>query len=844
MVLLSSAGIVRIVGRDIDALVASLTLDEKAALTAGRDNWSTTAVPRAGIPSVRVTDGPNGARGSSVLGAGEATAACVPCGSALGATWDPELIERVGALLGEEALTKRCGVLLAPTLNLHRSPLSGRNFECFSEDPLIAGRAGAAFVRGVQSRGVSTTPKHLAGNEAEFERYTISSAIGERALRELYLVPFELAVREGGADGAMTAYNRLNGRYCTEDEALLGGILRGEWGFCGFVVSDWFGLGSTAGSARAGLDLEMPGPGRSFGPALADAVRAGEVEEALVDAQARRLLGALERRGALDVPGDEPEESVDRPQHRALAREAAAASMVLLRNDGLLPLDPSGLRRLAVIGPNAARAAIMGGGSAKLRPHYAVTPLEALRERLGAAVEVVHEPGCDIDRTVPELRAPFSIELDGGRATARRADGLLMFDALPEPLDVADFSFRAVAEITPAVSGAHTFTLVQAGGARVLVGGRLVLDGIAHPPPRGEGLIGMASEEVSAAVDLAAGEPVEVVVEYRSAGAPAGLRGARVGMRPPRDADASGRAVRAGTGCDAVVLVVGTTDEWESEGSDRASMDLPGPQDELVERVLAANPDTVVVVNAASPVTMAWADRARAVLVTWVGGQEMAGALAEVLTGAAEPGGRLPTTIPLALEHNPSHGNFPGENGEVVYGEGVLMGYRWYEARRLPVRFPFGHGLSYSRFAIGEPRLSSPRFAPGGTLTVEVDVTNTGGRAGAEVVQCYVAAPPGPLTRPTKELRDYAKVHLEAGETRTVSFALGDRAFACWDPGDPDWPALAERIAVSPLAAYAAGRRAGAPGWRIFPGRHELHVGRSSADVAHVAAVEVGAPQA
>ena len=379
---------------------------------------------------MRVTDGPNGARGSSVLGAGEATAVCIPCGSALGATWNPELIERLGAVLGEEALTKGCRILLAPTLNLHRSPLAGRNFECFSEDPLLAGRAAAAYVRGVQSRDVATTPKHLVGNEAELDRYTMSSVIDERALRELYLVPFELAVREGGALGLMTAYNRFNGGYCTEDEALLAGILRGEWGFEGFVVSDWFALGSTTGSPRAGLDLEMPGPGRIYGPALADAVRAGDVDESLLDAMVLRLLTVLDRIGALDDEPDTPERSEDRPEHRALAREAAAESVVLLRNEGVLPLDPGAIGSIAVLGPNADRAQIMGGGSAKLRAHYTVTPLEALREALPDA-ELRHERGCDIDRTAPELRRGLAGRVRGrprGRtrqrpAAVRRPDG-------------------------------------------------------------------------------------------------------------------------------------------------------------------------------------------------------------------------------------------------------------------------------------------------------------------------------------------------------------------------------------------------------------------------------------
>src|SRR5215217_190840 len=822
-------------GRDLEALLADLTLDEKAALTAGRDNWATMPVERIGIPAVRLTDGPNGARGSSVLGAGEASAVCIPCGSALGATWNPGLIERLGGLLGDEALTKRCRILLAPTLNLHRSPLAGRNFECFSEDPLLAGRAAAAYVRGVQARGVTTTPKHLAGNEAELDRYTMSSEIDERALRELYLVPFELAVREGGALGIMTAYNRLNGGYCTEDEALLAGILRGEWGFEGFVLSDWFGLASTTDSPRAGLDLEMPGPARVYGPALAAAVRAGDVEEALLDAQVRRLLGVLDRVGALDDDPEAPERSEDRPEARALAREAAADSFVLLRNDGLLPLDPGGIRSLAVIGPNANRAQVMGGGSAKLRAHYSVTPLEALRGRL-PGTEIRHERGCDIDRTAPELRAAWRIDFDDGAHVAERDTGLLLFDAA---MGAETSRYTARAQYTPTETGPHTLTLRQGGRARLRVGGDVVLDGFENPPPRGEAMIGLVSEELSAQVALTAGEPVELVVEGTGEGAPATLHGAVVGLRPPAPDDLIERAATAAAASDAAVLVVGTTDEWESEGQDRTSMDLPGEQDALVEAVLAANPNVVVVVNAASPVTMPWAEDARAILVSWFGGQEMANALADVLLGDSDPGGRLPTTLPLRVEHNPSYGNFPGENGEVRYGEGVLMGYRWYDARRLAVRFPFGHGLSYATFELGAPRLSADAFSPGGSIAVEVEVVNTSERAGSEVVQLYVAPPAGELVRPPRELRAFAKVHLGAGERTTVRLELGDRAFACWDPGDPTWEALLPRAGVSPMIRSDEQRRT-TGGWRIDPGTYVLHLGRSSADLPAAVSLQIG----
>jgi beta-glucosidase len=518
--------------------------------------------------------------------------------------------------------------------------------------------------------------------------------------------------------------------------------------------------------------------------------------------------------------------------------------MVLLRNDGVLPLRAERLRSLALIGPNAGRAQIMGGGSAKLRPHRLETPLDALRARLGDAVEIVHERGCEIDRTVPPLALPFTIEfhagpdLEGDPVHRReRGDGLLIYtdDALPGGMPADDCSFRARARFVAEHDGVHTFTLVQAGTARVLVDGRVVVDGVTDPPPRGEQLIGMASEEIGGDLELSAGQAVDLVVEYSCRGAPSALRGVQVGCRAPVPPDQLERAVAAARAADAVVLVVGTNDDWETEGSDRASMDLPGAQDELIERVLAVRPDAVVVVNTGAPVTMGWAERAGAVLQAWFGGQEMGGALAAVLLGDAEPGGRLPTTIPLRVEHNPSYGNFPGENGEVRYGEGVLIGYRSYEARELPVRFPFGHGLSYTTFAIGAPEISGR--AP---VTVRVPVTNTGDRPGAEVVQCYVAPPASPLVRPPRELKAFAKVRLEPGESATVTLELDERAFAYWDPGDPGWPALAPRLAASPLVRIDPRRRTEG-GWRVDPGRYELHVGRSSADVSHVVELELQA---
>ncbi|MCU1377199.1 MAG: beta-glucosidase [Acidimicrobiales bacterium] len=821
----------------VDELVAALTLDEKAALTAGIDMWHTAPIERLGIPSWKMTDGPNGARGGSFDRM--TPSAAVPCGSALGATWNPALLEQIGAVLGDQARTKQARVLLAPTVNLDRHPLGGRTFEAYSEDPLLSGLLAAAFVRGAQAQGVATTVKHLVGNEQETERNTIDTVIDERALRELYLLPFELAVKEGGTLGVMTAYNRLNGPWCDEHAELLG-IVRDEWGFDGIIVSDWYAVDSTIGSALAGLDIEMPGPPRQYGPKLAEAVRAGDLDQSVLDAIVRRILGVFDQLGALDDPPVGEEQSVDRPEHRAAARRAAIESTVLLRNDGVLPFDVSSLGSLVVIGPNADRAQIIGGGSATLEPHYRITPLEALRTRLGDVVDITYEQGCDIDRTVPPMPLPMEevfLDADGNEVFRRSGDNTrLVFFGPPSPELSKRWSVRSAGTFTPEVSGPYQVTLIQAGRARVVVDGQVVVDGVTDPPPPGQALFGMASEQIDGTVELVAGKPVELVIELSNDGAPL-VVAAVVGVRPVPPPDLLERAVAAAAAADAVVVVVGTNDDWETEGHDRTSMDLPGGQDELVRRVCAANPRTAVVLNAGSPVTLPWADEAPALLDVWFGGQEMANGLVDVLTGRADPSGRLPMTFPERIEHAPAFGNFPGEHGEVRYGEGVLVGYRWYEARHLPVRFPFGHGLSYTTFELGTPEVSGDE-----PMLVRVRVTNTGSRSGGEVVQLYVEPVDPKVVRPPKELKAFAKVWLEAGKSATVTLALTERAFAHWSPDPAPYEAIKERQRTSTVSiAPSSGETPPPKGWHVEPGEYRLHVGRSSADIQHIVPVTISA---
>ncbi|MGZ8753258.1 MAG: beta-glucosidase H, partial [Acidimicrobiia bacterium] len=769
------------------------------------------------VPGMRVTDGPNGARGPRWTGQG---ALCVPCGSGLGATWDPALLERVGRALGEEARTKGAHVLLAPTVNLHRHPLAGRNFECYSEDPYLTARLAVGFVRGVQSNDVGVTVKHFVANDSEFERMSISSEVDERTLRELYLVPFEAAVKDAGAWGVMSAYNRVNGTFCSEHPWLLTTVLRDEWGFDGFVISDWFGTHSTAPAANAGLDLEMPGPAQWYGKQLAAAVNAGEVPEATLDARARNVLEAGVRTGALAGIGNDEARSVDLPAHRALAREAAAASFVLLRNEGgVLPLDASALGSVALIGSAADQAWIMGGGSASLTPHYSVTPLEGLEAALGSSTELHLARGPATNRTIPLIdgrrlhpsasgELPITLEYF---ATTDFSGPVVMHETLPttrqiwmghwtDVFDGSRYSARATATLEVEEDGEWAFGLTTVGPCRVMLDGEVVVDAWTDRPG-GESFFGFGSKEIRVTVPLRTGAARALQIDYSSEGTSI-LGGFALGASPPERADALDQAVATARDADVAIVVVGTGPDWESEGNDRQSMDLPRDQAALIRVVAAANPRTIVCVNAGAPVTMDWSDAVPAVLQCWLPGQEWGNALADVLLGRAEPGGRLPTTFPERLEDSPGFPDYPGADGQVAYSEGVFMGYRGYDTHGYDPTFCFGHGLGYTTFTFGDAHVDG--------TTVSIDITNTGSRAGSDVVQCYVGDVESSVSRPVQDLRAFEKVTLEPGASRTVTFALGDRAFAFWSD----------------------------TGWVVEPGAFTIRIGASSRDIRAEATIE------
>ncbi|MFG3000318.1 glycoside hydrolase family 3 protein [Streptomyces sp. NPDC048340] len=774
----------------VEAALGKLDLDAKARLLAGQDMWSLPAVPGIGLKSLVMSDGPIGVRG--VRWTADDPSIALPSPTALAAAWDPALARRAGRLLAQEARRKGVHVLLAPTVNLHRSPLGGRHFECYSEDPYLTGAIGSGYVNGVQEGGVATTVKHFVGNDAETERFTVDSVIAPRPLRELYLAPFEAIVANAHPWGIMTAYNQVNGTTMTEHTHLVNEVLRAEWGFDGYNVSDWMAARSTTGDILGGLDVAMPGPTTVYGAPLAEAVRAGEVPESAVDDAVRNVLRLAARVGILEgAPAAvaEPPAPID---GQALAREIAARGFVLVRNEGALPLDPGAGRTVALIGAAARDARVLGGGSATVFPERVVSPLDGLTAALpdGALTFAV---GADPSEELSPADKGFQL-----RAICRDASGAVLGegslptgqvqwigDDLPEG---AAYETMASIEVTgtflPRESGEHAFGTRGLGAFALAVGGRPLWEGVQEMGDEAdpfEAFFGAPSER--ARIALTAGEPVEVSLTFQVPDTSAlplkAIMFSLLHLGPQRDADELiAEAVAAARAADTAVVVVATTERVESEGFDRKDLALPGRQDDLVRAVAAVNPNTVVVVNAGSPVELPWREDVAAVLLTWFPGQEGGAALADVLLGDAEPGGRLPTTWPAELADAPVTEVTPAE-GRLEYREGLFIGYRAYEARGVVPAFPFGHGLGYTDWAYESLEATA--------TTARVRVTNTGTRPGREVVQVYLAPVADAVERPASWLAAFAGVEAGPGESVEVEIALPARAFEIWDEAAGGW---------------------------------------------------------
>ena len=822
------------------ALLAALGLDDKVRLLTGADNWRTCPLPAIGLRPMVMSDGPAGVRGITMDERNPA--ASLPSPSALGATWDPGLVRTLAAALGTEAKSKGVDVLLAPTINVMRTPLGGRGFESFGEDPVLISRLAVAFVQGLHQAGVAAAVKHYVGNDSETQRWTYDARIAGHVLRELYLVPFEACVREADADLVMTGYNKVNGVTMTEHAMLLSGILRDEWGFQGVALSDWHAARSTVPTAVAGLDLAMPGPHGPWGSKLTAAVRAGEVTEDMVDAKVLRILRLARRVGALGAAPDGASGNGVVAGNGAvsgkgvvsgngvvsgqvvvsgkpvladpmLLRRCATAAFTLLRNEhGTLPFDPGTIRSLAVIGPNAASPVTQGGGSAAVPPYRVSTPAAALTEALAGVAEVSVRPGCVTWNIVPEpprsaLRDPDTGE-PGVRLEFRTGDGALaatehrmatMFtwwDGLPEGIGwggrgtiVLRTRYQAAAD------GAHVIGAGGVGSLTVTVDGTEVASG--HSGVPADPVEAMVRPgEIRATAYLAAGREAEIAVTLRPDDWPQGPVAIRLGVVPAPDGDAMmAAAVEAARAADAAVVVVGSAPGTESEGFDRPGLALGGRQDELVRRIAEVNDRTVVVVNAGMPVLMPWADEVAAVGYSWLPGQAMGAALADVLLGHAEPGGRLPVTIPAAERDCPVLHSVP-DQGRLEYSEGLLIGYRGYDHAGMRPHFPFGHGLGYTTWAYLSAAADTATIAPDGDLSLTVALRNTGPRTGREVVQAYLEPPDAEPGRPLRTLVAFAAVTAEPGVVAEARLVVPARAFTRYDEATRAWIRSAGEYAI------------------------------------------------
>ncbi|MFI0943536.1 glycoside hydrolase family 3 C-terminal domain-containing protein [Streptomyces sp. NPDC021020] len=822
----------------LDALVARLDLPAKIRLLSGAGTFRTAPEPAVGLRAMGFSDGPAGVRGERWDE--RDTALALPSPTALAAAWDDELVAELGGLLAAEARRKGIDVLLAPTLNLHRTPAAGRHFECFAEDPLLVGRTAAAYIRGVQAGGVAATAKHYVANDSETDRLTLDARVDERTLHEVYLAPFEAAVR-AGVWVVMSAYNRVNG-VTMSHSPLLAEPLKGSWGFDGVVVSDWGAVRSTEPAALAPQDLAMPGPHPLWGEPLVAAVRAGRVPEELVDAKVRRLLRLAARVGALEGAGP-PRAAAAPAEPRALLRRAVAAGCVLLRNEGaLLPLIPAaapgaagpaapgvqgasgaawseapgvpgasgdtggvsgGLARLAVIGPNAAAARVQGGGSAGVFPEAVVSPLDGIREALsGTGTEVVYAEGVRLGTRPTPLHPGNAVDprtgepgvlvrylaADGSELCAEhRLSGRVL-----EPGDAPDLARTAAsvevsAHFTPAAAGEWRLSVVGLGAVALRVDGDVLIDTVVEPESDDPTYVHVAPSFRTAVRKAVAGEPLHLVAtrELRPEQGMAVALAADA-PRPAEDA-AFAEAVACARGADAVVVVVGTTDEIESEGADRTSLALPGRQDELVAAVAAANPRTVVIVNAGGPVELPWRESAPAVLLCWFPGQEAGHGLADVLLGRTEPGGRLPTTWAARAEGAPLPATAP-EEGVLRYAEGPYIGHRaWRRAGAEPAYW-FGHGLGYTTWAYEALQVRPlPQDAAGTGATALVTVRNTGARGGREVVQVYLTTGQDEHDDGGPRLAGYAAVHAAPGGTAVAEVRIEPRVLERWSPAEARW---------------------------------------------------------
>lgn len=649
--------------RDVKAIIKEMTLEEKAGMCSGKDFWHLKSVERLGIPEVMVSDGPHGLRKQAEeadhLGLNESIkAVCFPTACATACSFDRELLQKMGETLGDECQEENVSVILGPAVNIKRSPLCGRNFEYFSEDPYLASQMAASQIKGIQSKNIGTSIKHFAANNQEYRRMSCSSEIDERTFREIYLSAFETAIKEGKPDTVMCSYNKINGEFASENHKLLTEILRDEWGFEGYVMSDWGAVNDRVKGLKAGLELEMPASGGTTDREIVEAVKNGTLDEAVLDTAVERILNIV-----FKFADNRQKGSFDKEEDHKLAAKIAAESMVLLKNDGILPLKPEG-KKLAFIGKFAEQPRFQGGGSSHINSFKVTSALEAVKE----VAEVTYAQGYDIKE-----------------------------DTIDEAL------FR--------------------------------------------------------------------------------------------------EAIQAAKDADVAVIFAGLPDAFESEGYDRSHMGMPNCQNALISEIAKVQENVVVVLHNGSPVEMPWADDVKGILEAYLCGQAVGQAEVDLLFGKANPCGKLAETIPYKLSDNPSYLYFPGDGKTVEYKEGVFVGYRYYDTKEMPVRYPFGYGLSYTSFAYSDMQISADEIRDADILKVSLKVKNTGAVAGKEIVQLYVADKTGSASRPVKELKNFVKVELQPGEEKAVEMELDKRSFAWYNTELHDWYAATGEYEIMAAAS-------------------------------------------
>ncbi|KAF2657383.1 glycoside hydrolase family 3 protein [Lophiostoma macrostomum CBS 122681] len=817
---------------NIDSLLQSLTLEEKVSLLAGRDFWETVPVSSKGIPAIKSTshkptnpslltsslylttsDGPNGARGAVFTGG--TRAACFPAAVCSASTWDPSLSRRFGNALAEETITKGARVLLGPTMCIHRHPLGGRNFESFSEDPLLTGKLAAQVVKGLQEKRVAATIKHFAANEQETERLSVDEIISERALREIYLKPFEIAIREANPWAVMTAYNKVNGTHCDSHPLLLKKVLRGKWGWKGLIMSDWGGVNSTVESLDSGLDLEMPGPTKwRSSKVVSKAVEQGLLSESAVTDRARNVLELIQKVGGFENPTIPPEQSTDKPEHRQLIRDIAGQGLVLLKNaNNTLPLtkEKTSGKKIALLG-FAKEALIHGGGSASLHAHYKISPWEGLHAAFTDDVELHFAKGAHTYRQLPPLGSNctgvngepgWTVELfEQGQKQRPIHTDYGRKESVFSPLLDSSAKWKDVrmsATFVPTQTGAHYLGCSGIGPTLVYINGEPIFEQENDCEDAMGFLFGgipekeftyLFTKDQSYDICITSSPPTG---GDHHAGILSGIPGFRLGFmyHEQHDEDLLSEAAEIARMCDFAVVFTGHTPVWETEGQDQLSFNLPkdGSQDKLVSAVASANSRTIVVNSTGVAVAMPWLSEVAAVVQAWYPGQEAGNAISDILTGTVNPSGRLPISWPKRIEDTPAYGNFPGvkKGGQLTvrYKEGVFVGYRHYDRlAKANVQFPFGFGLSYTSFKLKDASVTQEAS---GTFETAISVVNSGQRSGATVVQLYVGAARISADHPIKSLASFKKVFLEVGEEKTVTLSISLKDFAYYDEGSSSW---------------------------------------------------------